>query len=408
MVLFSLFIVAILLFGSYYVGPLSLRVYLAISMILYIGYRIVISRKTLFRLPYKVIFTYILFLIMTFIAKTFSGPFELDGYLKAVLSYHVVCIVCYVAVDLCVTNRRRVRSTLMILVGICLLNSIVTLMQYNGNELGLIVGHAFSTSEVESIENITEILDSNVSSDSVYRYVPPGIFQNGASNGYNNTTLCILILFYFFQRKSYLSKLLFFICFIIGVVACFYIQERAAMAVLLLGVLYIGYKFSSKNQIAILIVAMILFFFYTSIDFNESTLGRYVNMLEIDPTRLRLWNAAFDFISEHWLWGGERLWHISYLTPHNFVLHTLIYSGILGAAVMFYLFIRIVIDAVKCLSAKSPVPSFFFAVTLLMFLSLGFTHSGSLTTGEALPWIFYAMMLRSKQLEKNAIVEVTQ
>ncbi len=402
MILFSLFTVAVMLLGSFYIGPLSLRVYSAILMILYIGFRIV-SRETSFRLSYKVIWIYLLFLVTTFIAKTFSGPFELEGYWKAMLAYHLVCMLCYAGVDLCVTTRHRVHIILVILIGICVFNSIVTLMQYNGNEMGLFIGHAFSSSDVKSIEDIAEILDSNYATDDVYRYVPPGIFLRGASNGYVSAPLCILILFYFFKSKSYITKFFMAICFITGVVACFYIQERAAMASLLLGILFVGCRFLSKKQIALIAVVGLIGFLYMSIDLNESTLGRYVNMLEIDATRLRLWNASLDFIAEHWLWGGERLWHISYLTPHNFVLHTLIYSGIFGALVMFWLFIRIVRDAVRYLWVKIPVPSLFFAVALLMFLSLGFTHSGSLTTGEALPWILYALMLRSKQLEKSEL-----
>jgi len=402
MVLFSLFLVAVMLLGSFYIGLLSLRVYLAILMILYVGYRI-FSQKATFRLSYKVIWIYLLFLIVTFIAKAFSGPFELEGYWKAVLSYHLVCMLCYVGVDLCVTTRDRIKSILTILIGICVLNSIVTLMQYNGNELGLLIGHAFSSTDVRSIEEISEILDSNYSSDNVYRYVPPGIFLSGAGNGYVNAPLCILILFYYFKSRSYLSKILYAICFVIGVVACFYIQERAAMASLLLGILFIGYKFLSKKQIALIVAAGGISLLYASIGLNENTLGRYVDMFELDATRQRLWNASIDFIADHWLWGGERLWHISYITPHNFVLHTLIYSGIFGAFVMFWLFIRIVRDAVKCLWSKVPVPSLFLAVALLIFLSLGFTHSGSLTTGETLPWILYALMLRSRQLEKTEI-----
>lgn len=401
MLILILFIISSMLFGSYLIGPFSIRVYAAIALIIYLLYRRIV-RKEHFNLPYSSIWIYLLFLFFTLIAKIFSGPFEIDGFFKDLFAMHLIAITSYIAIDLLVKHPKQIRAILILLIIIGLFNSIVSILQYNGNPSGFIIGQFFATSEIEYISNLeTRFL---VSSElQLGAFAVPGIFGHGASNGGMNATLCILSLYFIFSKEKRLWWVALII-FAIGIAGSFVVQERSPMGLLAIFTLLTIWKYSSKKVLIPLyaIGCFILFYFDLFSSLDPEKIGRFTDITKFDSERQQLVQNAIVFIADHWFLGGDYLYHQLYgMTPHNFILHALIYSGLVGALTVFALFIKIIIDAGRIfIYDKIGIPAFFFGCALVIFLANGFMHSSSLITGDNIIWLLYALMLRDVQLER--------
>lgn len=402
MLILILFIISSILFGSYLIGPFSIRVYVAIALIIYLLYKRIV-RKNHFNLPYSSIWIYLLFLFFTLIAKIFSGPFEIDGFFKDLFAMHLIAITSYIAIDLLVKHPKQIRAILILLIIIGLFNSIVSILQYNGNATGFIISQFFATSEIQYISDLeTRFLTS--SELQLGAFAVPGIFGHGASNGGMNATLSILSLYFIFGKDRRLWWIALII-FIIGAIGSFVIQERSPMGLLAIFALLIIWKYSPKRLLILLcaIGCFILFYFDLFSSLNPEKIGRFADITKFGSDRQQLAQNAIVFISDHWFLGGDYLYHQIYgLTPHNFILHAFIYSGLFGALTVFALFIKIIIDAGKIfIHDKIGFPAFFFGCALVIFLANGFTHSSSLITGDNIIWLLYALMLHDVQLERK-------
>ena len=391
-----------MLFGSYLIGPFSIRVYVAIVVIIYLLYKKIILKEH-FNLSYSSIRIYLLFLFFTLIAKIFSGPFEIDGFLKDLLAMHLISIISYIAIDLLVKNQKQVQIILILFISIGLLNSIISILQYNGNPTGFIIGQFFASSNMEYISDL-ETRFLTFPELQLGAFAVPGIFGHGASNGGMNATLCILSLYFIFGREKRLWWVALII-FAISIVGNFVIQERSPMGLLAIFTSFIIWKYSSKGLLIFLCIVggFMLFYFDVFSVLDPEKIGRFADITKFDSDRQRLVQNAIAFISDHWFLGGDYLYHQMYgLTPHNFILHAFIYSGLFGALTVFVLFIKIIIDAGRILICdKIGIPVFFFSCALIIFLANGFTHSSSLITGDNIIWLLYALILRDVQLERE-------
>lgn len=406
MILLLIFLFASLLLGSFHVGGVSIRV---LSTIVMIGYLLIYRKKTnLFKIKYRPLVIYTVFLLITFITKLLSGASsgedEIGPFATALLAYFLLCYVAFISVDKLINNESSVKKVLILLCGICFLNDIVTYLQYSGNELGIGLGMMFSTSEGDYLKNLAE----NLNRLDEIRTAMPGIFGHGAVNGYMTSTLGILSLYFFVGngKKFWELGALLYIISLIGAFCC---QERSGFGLLLLFSIFTFWKFSPrlfKFSIPIMVVIGGMAYYDNIVDLITSQeIGRYTELTKFDDTRKVLLNNAFEFISNHLLLGGDVLYRKLYgLTPHNVFLHAIIYSGLLGAVVVLYLTIYMLCDAYKTISySKSGSLSYFFACALTIYLLNGIFHSSSLVTGDVIIWIIYACILRSNQIIKKTL-----
>lgn len=404
MVILLIFLFSSLLLGSFHVGGVSIRV---LSSIIMIGYLFFYRKKTsLFRIKYKPLVIYTAFLLITFITKLLSGLFsgedEVSPFATALLAYFLLCYVAFISIDKIVYNESSVKKVFILLCGICFLNDIVTYLQYSSNELGIGLGMIFSTSEGDYLKNVAE----NLNRLDEIKIAMPGIFGHGAVNGYMTSTLGILSLYFLVGNGKRFWKL-GALLYIISLVGAFCCQERSGFGLLLLFSMLTFWKFSSRlfklSIPVIIVIGYIAYYdnFVNLITFQE--IGRYTELTKFDDGRIALLNNAFEFISNHFLLGGDVLYSKLYgLTPHNVFLHAIIYSGILGGLVVLYLTIYMLYDAYKTISnSKSGTLAYFFACALIIYLLNGIFHSSSLVTGAVIIWIIYACMLRSNQIIKT-------
>jgi len=404
MILFLIFLFASLLLGSFHLGGVSVRVLSTIAMI---GYLVIYRGKTyLFKIKYEPLAIYTVFLLITFITKFLSGlssgEDEIAPFVTSLLAYFLLCYVAFISIDRLVISESHVKKVLILLCGICFLNDIATYLQYTGNGLGIGLGMMFSTSE----EDYLNIIAENLNRLDEIRNAMPGIFGHGAVNGYMTSSLGILSL-YFVRNGRKFSKL-GVLLYIVSLVGAFCCQERSGFGLFLLFSMLTFWKFSSWlfkiSFPVILFIGCIAYYDNLGALIVSQDLGRYTELTAFDDTRKSLVNNALEFISNHFLLGGDVLYSKLYgLTPHNVFLHALIYSGFLGAIIVLYLTIYMLIDAYKTISnSKSGTLAYFFACALTIYLLNGIFHSSSLVTGDVIIWIIYACMLRSNQIVKSS------
>lgn len=134
---------------------------------------------------------------------------------------------------------------------------------------------------------------------------------------------------------------------------------------------------------------------------NFDRLGR-ISDFEYGDVRGDLMSNAHEFIGDHLLFGGETLYTQQYgMTPHNFILHSLIFSGLIGSVIIIPLFIMMVIKSIRYIFASNFVISIYiFACATLIYHLNSLFHSNSLIIGDNILWLVFALLLRSVQINK--------
>lgn len=334
------------------------------------------------------------------LSSSLSGVDEITPFATWLLAFFLLCYIAYFAIDRISISIPDVKKILLLLLGICILDDIVTYLQYSGNELGIGLGMVFTTSQGDYLKNVAE----NLNRLNDIKIAMPGIFGHGAINGYMASTLGILSMFYVVGngRKYWKIGILLYIISLIGAFCC---QERSGFGLLIIFSFITVWKFSTNlfKYSILIFISLLLLAYYDSLVgiFSSQEMGRFTELTNFDEGRTTLVKNAFEFIQSHFLLGGDVLYTKSYgLTPHNVILHSIIYSGVIGALVVLYLTYYMLRDSYRILSgSKTGSLAYFFACALSIYILNGLFHSSSLVTGDVIIWILYATMLRSNQLE---------
>lgn len=399
-----LFVTCSLVGGSIQIGPTTIRVY---ASCLLIAYLISKRRKYIYiHINNKPIYIYIVFLLITLFAKLISMSFSGTGidetqvFFKRLLSLYLVGIVGYYGIGYIATAKTKLRQIFATLVIIGFFNAIVSYLQYVGNPIGVRIALIFSSGESEYMQAYLMFSESAQNT----KFVVPGIFGHGAINGYMNSALGILPLCYIYHRNFKL-RLWGIVSFLVLIIGSYVTQERSGFGLLLIFSTYLFYKSTNgrtKNIIIFILPIIVVFFYGYIVDYLSSNdFGRYSSLGEFED-RNKLIIDATNFIQNNWVFGGEELYNSQgYVTPHNFFLHALIFSGIFGLIAISLLFFKMLKDSYIVL--KQPMNktsiSIYVASALSIYLLNGLFHSGSLITGDVLIWLLYGLLLQSIHLE---------
>lgn len=402
MPLLILFIIAVTVLGGFLVGPLSVRVYATILMMAYLVVRWNKNQSALTN--YKPVAIYIFFLFVCFVTKLMSqsmSPYQLNElapFVKSLFSVFLVALVAYIAISQCVTKSSDLGKIILALLAVGLFNNIITILQGNGSTAALALGVSINPLNDEMADFFSRRFNDP---DYDGRLILPGIFGHGVSNGYFTACLGILPICLYSQKKL-IVKIIGIILSLLSIWAAYLVQERSGMFMLLVGTLWGWWKYSGlwcRRVIPVLVILAIALYFDAILGmFNEDNLGRFTKTFDYGEDREELVRNATEFLSTNWLWGGDVQFSVFYgITPHNFILHAIIYGGIFGALIIFYLFYYMLRDCIKLLWHSNVCSSmaFVLAVSLSIYLFNGLVHSGSLITGDVLIWILYAMLLKS-------------
>lgn len=397
MVFLLFFIAASLLFGGFTIGPFSIRVYSTIILIVYCLFLTFTKQKAKSKLAYNFIYVYIIFLLLTFLSKTLTEHSYVNNYLRFVFSHHIVAITAFCGVSLLVKTEKQIRYILVLLIAIGVINGLVSILQANGNEFGFLLGRLFYSQESQyAAETEQRVVEYGAEFG---EFVVQGLFGEGANNGLMTGIIGILPLCVIISNKRNVAKCFGgIICFSILIISSYYIQERAAFLLLIFFSFLTIWKYSRYRVLILLICIVGGIVFVTN---NIDNMGRFSYAFEFGDDRSLLVSNALSFISENWFLGGEAKYSIFFgLTPHNFILHALIYSGFFGSLVIFYLFIKMFLIAINSMKKSFCSPmTWCLASSTLIFHINGLVHSSSIITGDVIIWLLFALLLKSIKIQ---------
>lgn len=398
MLFFFAFLLSIILLGSITVGPLSIRVYATVAMVFFLFYNSTKGRKQIISIDHYQLNIYVLFLIWMGIAQLLNGEILEYQFFKKLLAYHLVSIVAFLSIEHYVNTVQDLKNTMLVLIGIMLINNVATILQFVGNDIGWSIGMFFGDNQ----DNI----DFIGTHDTLLGFSrTPGILGNVVNNAFAIAVLTPLSLCLVNDSSNIITKLYAIISFVIASLACFMTQQRAAFYLLLFCFAVYLLVAIKKNAIIFIVLGVLVMLFVDNLNFDNMDIGRLSNTT--DDARSELYKHAYAYISEHPFLGGPMSFQkMAGVTSHNVALDSWIFAGFFGFVTMMILICMTVLSAIKTflrgLKAKGQNRYMIFcSVAVINAMVYGFTHNTSYLTGNVLILIALALMLKSSKLNMN-------
>lgn len=381
---YFLFIAAITFGGTIHIGPLTPRQYVAIVIFMFCSFNI----KKLYSYLNKYIVLYFLFILFWFGCSVING--ELDFFVREFISKYLVAITCYLFTILLYIKTKSLRVLMFSLLICGGINSIVCMLQYINNPIGIALGALFT-----DLEDPLVITNFNLmGEEGAYLF---GLLGNPVLNGHFSMILPFVPLFFYKEEEcSDLLKSVMILSSIYFLVVVFCIQQRSCFIIDIL-VFFAYFLFSSdkvgkKVPIFILILFMALFsmFLWGDQIMDAFSSSRFSNSGS-DDLRVSIYTDAIHYIGEHPFTGGIRTYYNIYERyPHNIILSAFIYSGLVGGLALLFLYYKQIQYAWKLMLSNINISA------SMMFLALslnGLLHNNSIVTGDAHVWILWGAVI---------------
>ena len=396
---FILFVIAVLTCGSINIGPFSLRVYATVLMLFFLIIAYKKGVQSDLHITRGYIWLYLSFVIYLFIALVLNGGIGQYDYFRKALAYYLVCCVAFFAVDYFVDSYKQIRYLVIAFSLLILFDSLITILQFNSNLVGWRIGTFFRGIDQWSDIAGTQGVDVGVS-------ILPGIFGHPVANAFFLAVTTPLLLSMLANNRSFLGIAYYLGVISLSVIACYYIQQRAAFFLLILILLFHFIKFIFTNKspllipLTIIVVALVLFSFMDLSSFNW---GRLTDSTNSD--RQSLWNMAFVVINDYMILGNPNVYNSqSELSAHNVLLDSFVASGIIGFILMSILFFKtLFVSAVYSFINKCSVYSRVFAYSVFISMVMGLFHNTSYYTGEVIIFICLALLLKAEKFDHQEV-----
>lgn len=397
-ILIIIFIIAVIIFNSFNIGLLSVRVYATIAMSLYLLYNIKgFGCNHVIPISNTYIKLYGGFLAIFLLSLIANGEIAEFDYFRRLMAFHLVCFVAFYAIFLKVNNKEQISLILVSLLAIILIDGVLTIFQASGNSLAWEVAEKISP--IEEVEDNTRERDTILGASII-----PGIFGGVVRNAYYLASLLPLTILFFSDKRLFV-RCFAIITFIIGFLAIYVTQQRAAFYISVFILILYLLVISIKKPISILLSIVVLFFAWSYIErsFSEIDFGR---LLQSDNTgREDIWAVAYDFIPSHIFFGGPvEFQKKAGLSAHNLFFDSLIFSGIGGFILLMIFTIKIGTTCIKKTVGYINNSCSLMTLSLAMSMSActlyGFTHNTSVLTGEVIVFILLSLLLKSIKLDK--------
>lgn len=396
MYLYYAFIISVVLLGSITVGPLSIRVYMTVVMMIHLLW-LSSSKKynKYIATDYIFIKLYILFQVFMGVALLLNGEIFEYQFFKILLAYHLVSIITFGAIENYVKSYQDVNRTILLLSVIMLINNTATILQYLGNDIGWAIGMLLG-----DIQNNMDFLDFHESLLGYSR--TPGIFGSVVNNAFAIAVFSPLPLCLVNRDNRTVYKIFAIASLIVASVACFMTQQRAAFYLFLLCFAIYLFVAIRKHAIIIVVLGVLAMLFVDGLNFDNMDIGRLSKTT--DDARSGLYKHAFEFISEHPILGGPMSFQrMAGLSSHNVALDSWIFAGFFGFVTMMILICKTLQSGIKTFIRGINVKGqdrymIFCSVAVINAMVYGFTHNTSYLTGNALIFIVLALMLKSSNI----------
>lgn len=388
-VFFLTFVVAVIFGGSIYIGPATMRQYMAVVLFLYCA----VNFRGLSKYVNSYIWMFGVFVLLYGVCSVVDDGF--NDFIRLTVSSYGVGIVGYMATILYM-KRYGEYKILMITLLVCgAINGTVTLMQYIHNPIGIAIGSLFVDQEnYQKVSEFSHLIDGESG------IALPGLFGDAVLNGYFMLLMPLILIEYWNKQKETVWKLLYVGLFLFYEVSIFATQERSALLVALLVLLaYVYYKLKPSKRILMIFLASIVIVtipIIVSQDwFSESRFAEDNS----DEPRLMIYSGYISYLLEHPLWGGLNApYKLLGYRPHNVVLNAFCYAGVLGGGVVLYLIFKQMMLSVGNIKKNICIG---ISLGFIAYTLNGMFHNASLVAGDVMLWVMWGAIFYSSKKTKK-------
>ncbi len=376
-------------------GPFSLR---HLCMFVLLGVAIFYHKKV--RITKGGINLYLIYLLVYTICNLINGEVTSHSFAQSLYTYHGPCLALAFSLPALVKDVKHVKMFVWSLIGLYLINSIVSIFQFMNNGTSWEIANMISNQAEEGMEKAEMYINAE---DSLIGYsIIAGLFGFVVTNGYFLSSY-LPVFAYRINKKGTSSIVISLLCLAIGGVTIYLSQQRMAFLafILFLGYfMWFGVKKNYRLYVVLGVVAVLSFY-----GLNNIEMGR-LNLEHDDGSRMRIFGYFMDFLgSEQVLFGGYDQYMESYGEPqHNSFLSAWVFGGFFTFVTFLFLFSKLLFINLKtvylCTKKRYHYPyTLCFAVASILFLFYSMTHSAGVQSGSPMYWTAYTMMCISLSIE---------
>lgn len=389
------FFISVLILGTSYIGPLSIRNYFVFGLLVYslIKYkRITIN---------KVETLYFLYLFVLLCCTALRGQLNDETFSKDFLTFHIASVIIIIGVPILISTKKRLLAAINALCAVYVINLVLSILQYMHFNFAWEIASKINSSGAEKIQD-SDLIGSK--DDLLGRSVIQGVFGFVVTNGYIVASYLPLGIYKLFSAKSKFN-LYEIVILILGFLGAFAIQQRMCFIVLcvfILILLWVKTKSVAKFFIFSLIIICLPFLLdvIVNIDFGRLTVTE-------DNYREQTFNVLSEvFQSKEWLLGCDinNVYKILVI-GHNSIFDSLRRGGIITFGIYVVLLIVIVKSLYVDIKKFYKVGNFYACAcgtTALIYIIYSMTHSTGIQSGAPYFWIPYTLMIASDNIFSKA------
>lgn len=393
-VFYTIFVIAVLVFGSFYIGLATPRQIMTIVMFAVCWKNRIIYLDKYFGL-------YIIFILGYILAQLFTGYFS--EMIRMLLGYYLVSYVAYQSTKLLIYKEGNANLLMSILFFIGIADALISIGQMYqvpySHEISLLFG-------TNMLEDIYDAMDER-SQDTMMGYTVPGIL-GAVPNGYFLSAITLLC---FYNKKAKLT-LINIVLIVFFVYSTFIVQERTALVACVILSLFSLYKFlHSQSEVSVLKKVLVYSILLISIvyvipDLLDSIMrgdSRYAKGFSLGDERGEISQRAIDYLLLHPM-GGINDFSATNHYPHNLFINMFMFGGMLGGIAALLLFFKQLYLLLKIVfSAISPynVQQFVFVMMFACYTINSLTHNLSIVTGEPTMWLLWGAIIGLQEYKQS-------
>lgn len=368
---------AIFFCGSLKVGPLSLRNY---STVVLLVVSILASPKKSY--IDTTIRAFIWYLVILIFVNILNGCLSTSLFIKMMLGYQLPSIVIVFALPKLLRSRQDVLATMIVFTLLFLMNLAVTYGQFIGNATAINIAEiiGFDMSDVEGDKQLGSYLG--------------GLVGNVVNNGYFLASLLpVSVMGLWSKNKSF--HILAYVVLAIASYNIFIVQQRTAFVIL---IIFLAFLLFYKRDKLLIVMAVCLgvALLYNSELFSSVDTGR-LTLEESNDDRLQLWDDFLRFAGSNdiILGGAEKYYMTGGGVQHNTFTSTIVLGGI----PVFIAFCWLLVKIFKTLNKyrKQTLRDEVYYIPLYFgcfaYFLCSLTHSMGIQNEGVLFWTLYGLIL---------------
>ena len=384
-VFYILFLVAILLYGKFFViGPLTLR---HIATLLMWAVLILSNKAPKMDKYFSIYLLCVFFYFISGVATGYAG-----SAIRRIIGYYLVCYVSYFATRYLVQEfSNGVTAVLFAVLAIGFFNAFIT---YGQSRNIAITNYLTSLIGLHPDE---EFLEDQLAGRIDNTSFIPGLFGN-VSNGYYLMVTVLLSLAIQHKKLSIVG----IFGTVLSLLGVFLVQERSSLFLAVFLGVFLVYKLIKTKSTGTSRPVIISIFILSVLFIGDYVVERIVEgdsrivQIGMDSTgRDILWTKTAEYIAQNPIFGGfDRLAEMG-VFPHNVLLNAYVYGGLIGFVIIVYLLyiqFKLLWKIYKHSNSESYV-LLTFAVAYVSFTLNSLLHNASIVSGDVLLWILWGVIV---------------